>query len=125
MTIVDANIILRYLLADDIDLHERSKQLIETEDIYLPFEVAAEIVYVLEKVYSADRSDIAETLSGLLKYPNIETVDAAVMETGLKNYSSSRLDFVDTMLCGYASVHGHRVVSFDKQLMKMINDKSG
>lgn len=120
MTIADANILLRYFLADIQELYERSKEILEHEEIYLPFEVIAEIVYVLEKVYSAGRKDILETLSGLLKYPNIETVDAEVLEAALQCYSDTGLDFVDALLWGYRTAKGYAVYSFDKKLNRLL-----
>jgi len=51
MEIVDANVVLRYLLSDNIRFFKKSKQILETHNVFLPFEVTAEVVYVLEKVY--------------------------------------------------------------------------
>ncbi len=51
MKIVDANIILRYLLDDHEMLSEEAAAIIENNKVLLPNEVIAEIVYVLEKVY--------------------------------------------------------------------------
>ncbi|MDZ7775731.1 MAG: PIN domain-containing protein [Bacteroidales bacterium] len=47
--IIDANIILRYLLNDHEGFSKKSVKIIEQMDIFLPFEVCAEVVYVLEK----------------------------------------------------------------------------
>ena len=51
MKIVDANIVLRYLLNDSDDLSGQAAEILENNMIFLPNEVIAEIVYVLEKVY--------------------------------------------------------------------------
>lgn len=51
MKIIDANIILRYLLKDNLELHQKSIDIIENQQLFLPNEIIAEIVYVLEKVY--------------------------------------------------------------------------
>ena len=51
MKIVDANIILRYLLNDTEDLSAKAADLLENNEVMVPNEVIAEIVYVLEKVY--------------------------------------------------------------------------
>jgi len=120
MAIVDANIILRYLLADDKKLHGRAKKIVETEEIYLPFEVLAEAVYVLEKVYKVKRKDTTETLLELLKYPNIETVDITAAEAALQCYRDTGLDFVDTLLYGYSKSKGAQIHSFDKKLVAIL-----
>ena len=46
MKIVDANIVLRYLLNDAEDLSEKAIELLENNDVFIPNEVIAEIVYV-------------------------------------------------------------------------------
>jgi predicted nucleic-acid-binding protein len=50
MKIVDANFVLRYLLQDNEKLSNKAKDIIENNEIFIPTEVVAEIVYVLEKV---------------------------------------------------------------------------
>lgn len=50
MNIVDANIILRYLLEDIPELAEKAAEILENNEIFIPNEVFAEVVYVLEKV---------------------------------------------------------------------------
>lgn len=120
MKIVDANVVLRYLLADVPTLFTRSEQILETEAVHLPFEVLAEVVYVLDKVYAVSGGEISATLTDLLKYPTVSTYNVEVAIFGLKTYSDSSLDIVDSLLCGYRSVQGVEVVSFDKQLNKRL-----
>jgi len=118
--IIDANVVLRYLLADVPALFTRSEQILENEAVYLPFEVLAEVVYVLDKVYAVSRAEISAALTNLLKYPTVSTYNAEVVIFGLKTYSDSSLDIVDSLLCGYRSVQGAEIVSFDKQLNKRL-----
>ncbi|MBN1835524.1 MAG: PIN domain-containing protein [Spirochaetales bacterium] len=120
MKIVDANVVLRYLLADVPTLFTRSEQILENEAVYLPFEVLAEVVYVLDKVYAVSRGEISASLTELLKYPTVSTYNAEVAIRALETYSDSSLDIVDALLCGYRSVQGVEVVSFDKQLNKRL-----
>ena len=44
MKIVDANVVLRYLLADVPALFTRSEQILEIEPVYLHYEILAEVV---------------------------------------------------------------------------------
>lgn len=120
MKIVDANVILRYLLANVPTLFTRSEQILENEAVYLPFEVLAEVVYVLDKVYAVSRGEISASLAELLKYPTVSTYNAEVAFRGLETYSDSSFDIVDSLMCGYSSVQGAEVVSFDKQLNKRL-----
>jgi predicted nucleic-acid-binding protein len=120
LKIVDANVVLRYLLADVPALFSRSEQILEDEAVYLPYEVLAEVVYVLEKVYAVSRGEITASLAELLKYPTVTTYNAEVAIRGLEIYSDSSLDIVDSLLCGYRFVQGAEIVSFDKQLNKRL-----
>jgi len=58
MSVVDANIILRYLLDDHAKLSPKAAEILERQMVTLPIEVACEVVYVLQKVYVVDRKDI-------------------------------------------------------------------
>ena len=79
MNIVDANVILRYLLNDIKDLAEKAAQLLESEEVYIPNEITAEVVYVLEKVYKVEREDIASAITELLGYSNINIPDRRML----------------------------------------------
>ena len=120
LKIVDANIVLRYLLADVPTLFARSEQILETEAVYLPFEVLAEVVYVLDKVYAVSRREISASLAELLKYPTVTTYNSEVAIRGLATYSDGTLDIVDSLLWGYSYVQGAEIVSFDKQLNRRL-----
>ena len=79
MLIVDANIVLRYLLLDN-------------------------------------------------KGDNIHTYDSDILNKALEIFSSKKIDFVDTLLCGYSLVRGDEVKTFDNQINKFISkekEKSG
>jgi predicted nucleic-acid-binding protein len=120
LKIVDANIILRYLLADIPEPFIRSKEILEGDTVHLPFEVLAEIVYVLEKVYSVPRKEISNSITTLLKYPNISTYDAEVGALAMKTYADSNLDFIDALLYAYHKLRGNEIVTFDSQLSRYI-----
>ena len=120
MKIIDANVVLRYLLADISNLFIQSEGLIENDAIYLPFEVLSEIVYVLEKVYTVAREEISGSLINLLKYQNISTYDLEIADHALKAYSDTNLDFMDTLLYAYHKVRDFEIVSYDKKLNKYI-----
>lgn len=66
MTIIDANVILRYLLNDHNELSSKATIMIETNEVLLPNEVIAEVVYVLQKVYLINNQEISHTLLALI-----------------------------------------------------------
>jgi predicted nucleic-acid-binding protein len=118
MKIIDANIVLRYLLNDVNDLADKAAIIIENDDVFIPVEIIAEIVYVLEKVYKVNRNEILAALTGLTKYENICINEQEVVCSALKYYASLRLDFVDCLLLSYNTVKKIQVESFDDKLKK-------
>ena len=119
MEIIDANIILRYLLNDHEQLSKRSVSIIENRNIHFPFEVCAEVVYVLEKVYNVPRKDITNSLTILLDYSNISTSDSIVLKKALNIYSDKNIDFVDSILIAYNHISGIKIHSFDRKINKL------
>ena len=116
MEIIDANIILRYLLNDHEDFSKRSISILERKNIRFLFEVCAEVVYVLEKVYNVPRKDITNSLTIFLDYQNVSTSDTDILKKALKIYSDKNIDFVDSILIAYNHVSGTVIHSFDKKV---------
>lgn len=119
MEIVDANIILRYLLNDHDDLSVKAGQILDENPIHIPFEVCAEVVYVLEKVYNITRKDIRNALTLLVDYTNISTNDTLVLKESLKIYETQNIDFVDSVLIAFHHIRGVIIHSFDKKVNKL------
>lgn len=119
MEIVDANIILRYLLNDNLEHFTLSKKIIEEKEIHIPFEVYAEVVYVLEKIYHVKRIQIQKALTSLNSYSNIQTNNKSVIHSALILFSIHNLDFVDTLLLAYARETKAKIHTFDKKLLKL------
>lgn len=120
MKIADANTILRYLLNDHEELSEKATVIIENNEVLLPNEVIAQIVYVLEKVYKVKNEEISDVLLELLKYTNIVVNDIGVLEEALLLFGKRRLDFVDTLLYAYNKVKGYQIYTFDKKLNRLL-----
>lgn len=99
MSLVDANIILRYLLDDQEELSAKAAEILEQQTVIMPMEAACEVVYVLQKVYNVDRQTIQQQLTTLLNEVLVTMDKADVFLKALEYYSASRLDFVDTLLC--------------------------
>jgi len=122
MNLVDANIILRYLLDDGGRLSEKATQILEKENVFITNEVLAEVVYVLEKVYRAERKDISASLGALVAYSNINTIDFQLTSVALSTYSDKNIDIVDALLFACSKVKKYKVFTFDKKLIKLIQN---
>ena len=124
MQIVDANIILRYLLSDNADLSAKAEVIIDNNSIYLPIEVLCEVVYVLEKVYSVDRIDISKEITDIINNLDITVPSKEAVLIGLEIYGTKKLDLVDCILVGYSETEGADIHTFDDKLRKLIDKRA-
>jgi len=115
--LIDANVILRYLLGDHPQMSEEAKKVIEDGAFTLP-EVLAEVVYVLKGVYQVGRTEIAKTLIEFLDEISIDNQET--MCESLSLFSETSLDFVDCILIARHRILGDEVMSFDKKLNRML-----
>jgi len=120
MTILDKNTILRYILKDDEETAAIVDELISRDECLVVPEVVAEIVFDLLKVYRLDREKIVQSISAILSHKNVRVPHKGVVETALRYFGDTKLDFVDCLMIGYAIVEGHRVFTFDKKLNKIL-----
>jgi len=124
MTIVDANIVLRYVLDDHEELSSKAAEILENQIVVLPIEAACEVVYVLQKVYQIDKPQIKDYLSKLVNEGLINLENPDVFLKALDCYASKSFDFVDTLLWAYHAVEQHDILTFDVKLNKYIQRTS-
>jgi len=118
MVYADANVFLRFILNDNKEMADYAETLLNNHEAFLLHEVIAEMVYVLSSVYNIKRKDIGKELTNLLIYA--ETDDKPVMLQALKNYSQTKLDFVDCILLAYSMIQNIEIATFDKKLINKI-----
>ena len=123
--IIDANVILRYLLKDNKKFYKEAEALFDDvfsgkKKIWIMHSVIAEVVYVLLKLYSVPRKEIAEALTELVKIKGVNVQDKEVLLDAFKIFKNRNLDFVDCLLCAYSKKY--LVISFDKKLNKCIKE---
>jgi predicted nucleic-acid-binding protein len=121
MPIVDANLVLRYLLADDAKAAAAARAVIDHQPFELPVEVLCEVVYVLQKVYQVERRKLVLTLREFIRHTDASVPRRAAVLKALAYFSSEKLDFVDCLLAGYAAAEGARIHTFDGRLQKLLD----
>jgi predicted nucleic-acid-binding protein len=118
--LADANIILRYILNDHRDFSAKAKEIIDNEVIEIPTEVLCEVIYVLSGVYSIGRIEIRDALKEFFETTRCVLPHRAAILRGLDYYAEKNLDFVDSLLAGYAVTEGVSVKTFDDKLQKLL-----
>ena len=118
---LDANAVLRFLLQDIEEQFQEVRTVIKRDRCYVTLEVMAEVCYVLEGLYQVSRKDIADNFRKLNFDVTILNVDVFLraLEIFVK---PPKLDFVDCLLYGYKMERGIDIVTFDKQLLKQLEN---
>jgi predicted nucleic acid-binding protein len=118
MNSLDTNVVLRYLLNDVPEQSTKSKKIITGSDSYVTDVVAAEIVFVLERVIGMERSDIVKLVKSFLSLPNLIYNDY-FLDQSIDLYGANKsLSIVDCYAATEAKVYGNSLVTFDKELAK-------
>jgi predicted nucleic-acid-binding protein len=127
--LIDANVVLRYLLQDDDALFKKASTLVERIRVgeaaaIIPESVLAECVYVLLKVYKIDRQIISEKLRGLFAYKGIVNPDKKDLVDSIILFGQTQLSIVDCIACSKSINNGLSLFTFDDDLRNIYNKRS-
>ena len=122
--LVDAKVILRYLLRDDEILFQKASAVLEKartgeEKIIILESVLTECIYVLLKIYKIDRLTIAEKLRDLLYYKGIVNLDKQDLIEAIDRFGQTKLSFVDCLLIAKSKNNTMPIFTFDEELIKI------
>jgi predicted nucleic-acid-binding protein len=125
--LVDANVILRYLLRDNEVLFKKASLLLEKvkvgeEAVVIPESVLAECVYVLLRIYKVERQIVSEKLQGLFSYKGVVNQDKKEMIYAITLFGQTQLSIVDCILCARATVDRVELFTFDDELRKFCSE---
>jgi predicted nucleic-acid-binding protein len=123
--IVDANVILRYLLADHPELSARAKGFFDDvrageRGAYVPESVIVESVYVMQRIYQVPRREIADKLTALLGFRGISGDQVPLLRLALALYAQTSVSFVDALIAATATAKGLSVETYDQDLIKLL-----
>ncbi|MEW6417143.1 MAG: PIN domain-containing protein [Nitrospirota bacterium] len=124
--IIDANVILRFFLADDEKQFLKAKAFIQKleygEDESLLAEIVfAEVVWVLHKVYDIPREEISEKLLKLINYNGIKTIfSKEIFIESLRLYPVHSMDIQDIFLAVLSKTKTCSIITFDKTDFKKL-----
>lgn len=121
---LDANVLVRVLTNEPEDLAQRAQALMTRAQkgdvlLVLPVVVVAEVVWVLGRYYSYDRSRIALGLRELVTADGIAAEGAEDVLDALALMVDHPVDFPDAYLAAAANRRGESVASFDADFKKL------
>lgn len=121
---IDSNALLRLILNDVPDQYEEVRKLLfvaSANDVIVLESVVEEVCFVLEfhAPYKMPRRVIYNLLSRLFSEPSLNV--SKDIKDALRVYgNSSKLDLVDCLLAVKAGMKKRGVITFDKDLLKIL-----
>jgi predicted nucleic-acid-binding protein len=118
VTSVDTNVVVRFLIRDIPAQAAKAIRLLEGTQCYITDVAITETIFVLEKVYAADRNDIAATIKGLIFRPNLRC-NRDLITSVLDLYKQRRsLSIIDCYAAIESKTFGNDLATFDRDLLK-------
>jgi predicted nucleic acid-binding protein len=119
--IVDANVVLRFLVRDHPPHAQAAIRLFgraedgEVELLLMPW-IVAEIVYGLSHVYKRTRAEAARLTAAVVTAVGVVTLERELVLDALRRYAAKNVDFADAMLAAQSAAMKLQPASFDKDL---------
>lgn len=121
--LLDANVLVRFLVQDDPKQGVAASALLEKAEhreivLHLDGLAVAETVYVLTGRYGRSRTEVADVLLSLIQNAGVETIEAHVVADALRRFATANVDFADAWLAARAALLNCPVASFDRDFDK-------
>lgn len=125
MIYVDTNILIRLATNDIPTLREHAEQIVTAHaprELFIPDAVVSELFFVLHHnpLYRYDRSTICQMLDDLLSHPQFYITGPAGAAAAIAK-RHPKLDFTDCLLAAYADRSIKQLITFDKDLLKILD----
>jgi predicted nucleic-acid-binding protein len=100
---IDTNVLVRFLVRDDLAQFEKARSLIHQEvsagnRVVINQLVLLETEWVLRSRYSLTKQQVMETISALLDAPDVQLEDEPAVEEALYVWRDNRADFADCLI---------------------------
>ncbi|MES2697101.1 MAG: PIN domain-containing protein [Verrucomicrobiota bacterium] len=121
--LLDTNVALRFLLADDPQQSPKAKALFALAEagkirLRISHIGVAELVWVLHSFFNFERAQIATTLRGLLLHDGVEVDGLDTMLGALDHFGRIKVDFPDCYLATLSANSNSALVSYDRDFRK-------
>jgi predicted nucleic-acid-binding protein len=122
--LLDANIILRYVVAENTPLNLKSKRYFDQArdnkcQLIIDNVTIAEVVWVLTSYYQFKRPDLVNSLKIIMGHKNILIDDKNLILNTLDFFSSHNLSYIDCYLHCLSQSKNIPLATFDTKLSKL------
>lgn len=124
MIALDTNVLVRFLVDDDVQQSGRAAAIVQSaidaqQSLFVSDVVLCEVVWVLDRAYGVTRAEIAATLGRLLFARHLAFGAVEVLRRALAGFKSGRGNFADYVIREHALEAGcDAVVTFDRALLR-------
>jgi predicted nucleic-acid-binding protein len=125
MAAIDTNILVRYLIQDDVLQGQLAKKLIrrylaQEESIFIPVTVILEFEWVLRSNFLFEKLQVVSLMSSLLSTKELLFESEASIEIALELFRNHSADFADCLHIALAHTAGQSPLwTFDKSAAKI------
>ena|SRR3989344_5789253 len=122
--IVDANIIIRFLLNDHPKLSQLAISLFSKAQkklikIYLDEVILAEVIWTLSSFYKIKKSELIDNIEKFISQDWIVNTKKKSMLKALYLYKSANLDYIDCWIFVVSQALKFKLETFDKNLRRL------
>jgi predicted nucleic-acid-binding protein len=123
MLAIDTNLIVRYLVADDVGQAAKARKLIDNNDVFVCTTVVLETEWVLRSVYGFSAFRCTNGIADFAGLPHVHLEDPAAVAKAL-GLMRQGIDFADAL--HLAKAEGcEAFISFDQDFVKAANAFGG
>ncbi len=121
---LDANVLVRYFSQDDAVQSRRALALFKSRLTrespgHVNLVTLVETVWVLRRLYGADRAEVAHVVGSLLAAPNVVVERKPLVRKSLQDYEASECDFSDCLIAQLNAEAGCAMtLTFDRAAAK-------
>jgi predicted nucleic-acid-binding protein len=100
---IDTNVLIRFLVRDDQTQFEKARKLLKREvssgrRVFINQLVLLETEWVLRSRYGLEKTQMLETISGLLEATDVQLEDEPSLEEALFVWRDANADFADCLI---------------------------
>lgn len=122
--ILDTNVLIRFLVGDNKDQQKTASDLFNQAQkgkrkLLIKTLVIAETCFVLESFYKKNRIEIADAFGTFLVQTWLLVEDREVLFS-IWDWYKKGFHFVDSYLISWAKINNSSIVTFDKELKKVL-----
>lgn len=123
MIALDTNVLVRFLVQDDLAQGQAATELIsnltEKDPGYICREVIVETIWVLERAYGMSRSQIVPAIEGLLSSRELVIEQSDRVGLALSRYATDKAGFSDQMIrLSAVEADCKTLVTFDRAMAR-------